>query len=64
VKLRVFDVSGALVRTLVDAWREPAEYSEIWDGRADDGSAMPSGVYFYQLEAEKFVDGRTMVLLR
>ncbi|KPJ59273.1 MAG: hypothetical protein AMJ46_11940 [Latescibacteria bacterium DG_63] len=64
VTLRIFDASGSLVRTLVDGWREAAEYSEIWDGRADDGSAMPSGVYFYELEAGDFEAGKKMVLLR
>jgi hypothetical protein len=55
---------GKPVCTLVDAWREPGVYSEIWDGRADDGRALPSGVYFYRLEAGDFVATRKMVLLR
>jgi hypothetical protein len=64
VSLRIFDVSGSLVRTLVDAWREPGAYSEVWDGRGDAGKALPSGVYFYRLEAGDFVATRKMVLLR
>jgi hypothetical protein len=64
VTLRVFDVDGSLARTLVDGWREPGKYSEIWDGKADDGTALPSGVYFYRLEADDFVATRKMVLLR
>ena len=63
VSLRVFDLSGSLVRTVVHAWREPGVYSEIWDGRADDGRVLPSGVYFYRLEAGDFVVTRKMVLL-
>ena len=64
VSLRVFDVSGSTVRTLVNAWREPGIYSELWDGKADDGSALPSGVYFYSLKAGDFVAARKMVLLK
>ncbi|KPJ60589.1 MAG: hypothetical protein AMJ46_06250 [Latescibacteria bacterium DG_63] len=64
VSLRVFDVRGALVRTLVDAYREPGIYSELWNGRAEDGRELPSGVYFYRLEAGEFVATRKMVLLR
>jgi hypothetical protein len=60
----VFDVSGTLVRTLADGWREPGVYSEVWDGRGGDGTALPSGVYFYRLEAADFVATRKMVLLR
>jgi len=57
-------VRGSLVRTLVDARREPGSYSEVWDGRAEDGAELPSGVYFYRLEAGEFVATRKMVLLR
>jgi len=70
VKLRVFDLSGSVVRTLVDAWRELDVYSEVWDGRSDDGKKLPPGVYFYRLEtgdvleAGHFVATRKMVLLR
>jgi len=70
VSLRVFDLRGSLVRTLVDAWRESGEYSEVWDGRGEDGKLVPSGVYFYRLEtgdvleAGHFVATRKMVLLR
>jgi parallel beta-helix repeat protein len=64
IRLQVFDVSGSLVRTLVDGWREPGAYSEIWDGRGDRGAQLPSGVYFYSIEAGDFVATRKMVLLK
>jgi hypothetical protein len=64
IKLRVFDLSGSLVRTLVNAWREPGVYGEVWDGRGDDGKQLPSGVYFYRLETGDVVATRKMVLLR
>jgi hypothetical protein len=64
VTLSVLDVTGSVVRILVDSWREPGAYSEVWDGRADDGSALPSGVYFYSIKAGEFVTAHKMVLLR
>jgi hypothetical protein len=70
VSLGVFDLSGSLVRTLVDAWRESGVYNEVWDGRGEDGKLVPSGVYFYRLEtgdvleAGHFVAARKLVLLR
>ena len=64
VSLRVFDVTGSPVRTLVDGWREPGVYSEVWDGNGDDGSAVPSGVYFYSVKAGGFAATRKMLLLR
>jgi hypothetical protein len=62
--LRVFDVSGSLVRTLVDGWKETGIYAAIWDGRAHDGSKVPSGIYFYEFRAGDFAVTRKMVLLR
>ena len=64
VSLRVFDVSGSLVRTLVDAWREPGVYSAIWDGKRDDGSALPSGIYLYSIKAGEFAATQKTVLLK
>jgi flagellar hook assembly protein FlgD len=64
VTLRVFDVNGTSVRTLVDGFRATGVYREVWDGTADDGTALSSGVYFYRLEAGDFVATRKMVLLR
>jgi hypothetical protein len=63
LSLEVFNVDGSVVRTLVDAWREPGVYSEVWDGKGDDGTPLPSGVYFYRLESGDFVATRKMVLL-
>jgi hypothetical protein len=64
VRLRVFDASGAIVRTLVDAWTESGSYSRMWDGRDQIGREAPSGVYFYRLEAGGLELTRKAVLLR
>ncbi|UCF77896.1 MAG: hypothetical protein JSW03_07220 [Candidatus Eiseniibacteriota bacterium] len=64
VTMRVFDVRGSIVRTLVDARMEPGTYNEVWDGRDESGGEVPSGVYFYRLEAAGFVAVRKATLLR
>jgi hypothetical protein len=65
VTLRIYDVRGALVRTLVDDVREAGvEHRVRWDGRDDRGRSVASGVYFLRLEAQGFFETRKMVLLR
>jgi M6 family metalloprotease-like protein len=64
VELRVFDVSGALVRTLVNESKAPGAYSLQWNGRDDRGTAVSSGVYFYRITAGDFTDVRKMTLLK
>jgi flagellar hook assembly protein FlgD len=66
VQLKVYDVSGRLVRTLVDDVRgsQSAPYSVTWDGRDDNGSSAASGVYFYQLVVPGNIDTKKMVLLK
>jgi hypothetical protein len=50
VNLAVYDVTGSLVKTLVDASLEAGSHSVVWDGRDIKGSDVSSGVYFYRLK--------------
>ena len=45
VVLRIVDVRGRLVRTLVDGWRPAGAHRAFWDGRDDAGRSAASGVY-------------------
>ena len=49
VLLRVYDVRGRLVVTLVDALHNPGVYKQIWDGRNNTGLRVPSGIYTARL---------------
>jgi len=51
VELRVVDAEGRAVRTLVSAWLAGGEHRLEWDGRDALGRTVPSGVYFYLLNA-------------
>lgn len=64
VSLRVYDVNGAVVRTLVDDVKAAGSYSLTWNGRDDHGSPVSSGVYFYRITAGSFQDVRKMTLLK
>jgi hypothetical protein len=50
VQVKVFDVSGRLVRTLADRKFKAGEHSLVWDGVDNVGRQLPRGVYFTQLK--------------
>lgn len=52
VTIRVYDVSGRVVRTLVDREHEPGEHAVQWDGTTDGNTPAASGVYFVKLQSD------------
>jgi len=64
VRLRIYNVAGQLVRTLVDGELETGGYAEDWNGLNDAGSKVASGVYFYRLESGEFESVKKVVLPR
>ena len=59
VSLKIFDMLGRKVATLVDEQCGPGSYRVSWDA-----SRFPSGIYFYRLEAGGFIETKKMVLLK
>lgn len=51
VELRIYDVRGTLVRTLVDTSQPAGHYALAWNGMSDGGREAPGGVYFARLSA-------------
>ena len=64
VVLKVYDMTGREVRTLVDGDQEAGYYMVEWDGRTDSGREAASGIYFYQLRIDNGSRTRKMVLMR
>ncbi|MEJ2721617.1 MAG: FlgD immunoglobulin-like domain containing protein, partial [bacterium] len=64
VTLRVYDVTGRLVRTLVDGMQTPGEKTIAWDGRNDAGVPVASGAYLYRLTGPRFEQTRKMLFLK
>jgi hypothetical protein len=63
VRLRIFDLHGRLVRTLLVGPALGGEQTITWDGHDDDGRSAPSGVYVLHLEQGKHTAQRTAVLV-
>jgi hypothetical protein len=64
VRLKVYDVAGRLVTTLVDEPKPAGAYAISWDGTDARGNPVASGVYFYRLQWNGKVQSKKMLLLR
>jgi flagellar hook assembly protein FlgD len=64
VTIRIYDVTGRLVRTLVDGPQTAGQKTATWDGKDNRGGSVTSGVYFYRLQAPDYSKTLKMVLLR
>jgi hypothetical protein len=66
VTLKIYNVAGQLVKTLVNNEQLPKSegYTMKWNGRSDSGNPVSSGVYFYKLVTKNFTQTKKMVLLK
>jgi len=65
VSVKIYNVRGQLVRTLVDETRAPGiTHTVTWDGQNNSGQQVSSGVYFYKLVTKSFTQTKKMVLLK
>ncbi|MCL2064369.1 MAG: M6 family metalloprotease domain-containing protein [Candidatus Cloacimonetes bacterium] len=64
VILEIFNIRGALVRTLINEDFPRGNHSVIWNGEDTHGNMTASGVYFYKMTAGDFQTVRRMVLLK
>ncbi|MBT4484778.1 MAG: hypothetical protein HOC71_13995, partial [Candidatus Latescibacteria bacterium] len=63
-RLDVYDLRGALIKTLVDEIRSPGVHSVVWDGTDDSGNNVSSGVYIYRIKVGSNFDTKKMTLIR
>ena len=65
VRLRIYDVAGRLVRTLIDGEMSAGRnHIAVWNGLDDQNRSIPSGVYFYRLDAGDKLLSKKMVVLK
>ena len=65
VVLRIYNLLGQEVRTLVRERQAPGRYTVQWSGMDDRGVSVSSGIYFYQVSvAGKFQDAKRLMLLK
>ena len=64
VRLQVFDITGALVKTLIDQAIRGGNMEVAWDGTNSAGIKVSSGMYLYRLQAGEFSTVKKMVLMK
>ncbi len=64
VKLSIYNINGKLVRTLQNGIQEDGNYSFTWNGTNDDGDILDSGIYFYTLSSEKFIETQKLLMIK
>jgi hypothetical protein len=64
VSLKIYNLVGRLVNTLVDGKMQKGQHTIFWDGTSSAGDPVASGIYFYKLAASDFVSVKKMILLK
>ncbi|MGC9367870.1 MAG: C25 family cysteine peptidase, partial [bacterium] len=64
VSLKVYDLTGREVTTLINQIQGPGNYRVEWDGRDSHGIMVSSGTYFYRMTSGSFSDGKKLVVVR
>ena len=62
--IRIYDILGQEIATLLNENLESGMHSVTFDGTDNDGRKMPSGIYLYQLEVENFIRTKRLVHIK
>ncbi|MFH1844776.1 MAG: T9SS type A sorting domain-containing protein, partial [bacterium] len=64
VRLTVYAMDGRRITTLFNEQMTAGRHEAVWTGRDESGRQVPSGVYFYRVEAGRFSETKRMTLLK
>jgi len=64
VTIKVYDIFGREVKTLVDKKFQPGSYSVVWNGKTNHGLPAASGAYFVKMQAAGFIGVRKALFLK
>ncbi len=64
VKIKIYDILGRMVAKLLDEVKRPGTYDIVWNGKNIHNQKLASGIYFYRLETDKFIQTKKLVLLK
>jgi flagellar hook assembly protein FlgD len=64
VTIKIFNILGRLVTTLINEKMKPGTYHIQWDGKDNSGEQISNGFYICQLKFQNFIETRKMMLMR
>jgi len=64
VSLKIYNIAGQLVRTVVNQTMPAGNHTVTWDGTNSSGDKVASGIYFYRLNADSFSKTMKMVMTK
>jgi flagellar hook assembly protein FlgD len=62
--LKIYNIQGQEVRTLVNSYFGAGYYDAVWDGKDEAGSQVASGIYIYRLQAGNFVQSKKLTFIK
>ncbi|MCK4330598.1 T9SS type A sorting domain-containing protein [candidate division WOR-3 bacterium] len=64
VELKVYNIYGQLIKTLVNELQKAGYYTVGWNGRDNASKEVSNGIYLYRLEAGSYTETRKMILIK
>lgn len=64
VQLAIYNMLGQKIVSLVDETKSAGIHSITWNGTTSDGQLLPSGIYFYRLQADEFSEVRKLMMVK
>ncbi len=64
VSIKIYSLTGSLVRTIVNEEKEAGYYNIIWDGRNNKNENIGNGIYFIRMETGRFKKSEKILFLR
>ena len=62
VSVRIFDMNGRLIKTLVDAQMQAGAHQITWNAKDENGNAVNAGIYFLKVQTGDYLETKKLVV--